>query len=715
VVKAQKEDSRRSSIASFPPRAQSGRPLVQAPTRQAPSVRGRKVSPTAVIQAPSSEDVNYRESGSRWLERQEAHALREALETMDKQEEEKRIHKAAQDEAADLVWRHRNPKAAEAEKVAAYRNPDIVSKNRFKAHLDKGAHARSQSHGYAELGSRAPKSHSSRTVSDSSDNSQGLKTGSAAISESKNNTPSGTLLDLSNTAASHPEIVPSLQGSGRRRSSGQRNASNGSSKGVFRNPTDQIFEEPDEAQAPFSSETIEKDNIVPLKARHRNSLPRGSRPLPQKSATMPLTMKQKVDRFEIHKNPPTQSRNAAYTINSPTPPVIPEVDTPPPHDNIETRGEDIRAATTMRKKDRSPNLPTPTAVSDRLGRPIVSFDPAWTPSPLKVEPEQNRPIPAMTMSAPIVPTINLPSDDKAPLTVPVINIPDDHNTPAITVSQPDSTPVIQVSGEPAQQRPVPKHSHTSPPKLSNTKTSTRLPWLNPTSRSGIPTVTCINCALPISGRIVTASGSSDSSPKARFHPECFTCYHCSTSLECVAFYPEPANKRLERLAAEAIDPDSPEADLRFYCHLDFHEFFSPRCRSCKTPIEGEVIVAAGGEWHPGHFFCGECGDPFDSNTPFVEKDGYAYCVSCHTKRTSARCRACKKQILDELTVEALGGTWHEECFVCLECAGGFGEEGRYFVREVEVEGTEKERRRGIMKKIEERAVCEGCEGRRLKA
>jgi hypothetical protein len=36
--------------------------------------------------------------------------------------------------------------------------------------------------------------------------------------------------------------------------------------------------------------------------------------------------------------------------------------------------------------------------------------------------------------------------------------------------------------------------------------------------------------------------------------------------------------------------------------------FSPRCKSCKTPIEGEVVVACGAEWHVGHFFCAECGD-----------------------------------------------------------------------------------------------------------
>ena len=120
---------------------------------------------------------------------------------------------------------------------------------------------------------------------------------------------------------------------------------------------------------------------------------------------------------------------------------------------------------------------------------------------------------------------------------------------------------------------------------------------------------------------MTASGSGKEALKARFHPECFTCHHCATPLECVAFYPEPDEKRKARLEAQAeelglsADEDLGEAiekELRFFCHLDFHEFFSPRCKSCKTPIEGEVIVAAGGEYHVGHFFCAECGDVRDS-------------------------------------------------------------------------------------------------------
>jgi len=124
-------------------------------------------------------------------------------------------------------------------------------------------------------------------------------------------------------------------------------------------------------------------------------------------------------------------------------------------------------------------------------------------------------------------------------------------------------------------------------------------WMSTYSRAGVPTATCESCSLPIAGKVVTAAGT-------RFHTECFTCHYCQAPLECVAFYQEPEAKRNERLA----DPSAGEEDHapRFYCHLDFHELFSPRCKSCKTPIEGEVVIACGAEWHVGHFFCAECGD-----------------------------------------------------------------------------------------------------------
>lgn len=107
--------------------------------------------------------------------------------------------------------------------------------------------------------------------------------------------------------------------------------------------------------------------------------------------------------------------------------------------------------------------------------------------------------------------------------------------------------------------------------------------------------------------------------------------------------------------------------------------------------------------------------PFDSSTPFVEKDGYAWCVNCHTNRYSTKCKKCRKPVTDTV-LKALGFEWHPNCFVCTvscrcffaycyvhdaddnqECSGEFVD-GRYFLR-----GEEKN------------PVCVKCEERRLKA
>lgn len=728
------------SDLSIRSRKTTGEPLTGDPGQNPYSIRGRKVSPAAVVE-PSARSVtgNYRESGAKWLERQEAISLREALQEMDHRTDEERIHAAAQDEAAELVWQHRNPSAAEREKSSVYANPDIhrEGRHRFTAHLKKGAYSRSQHSIHKAVGALPP----SGALVPSSDSSHSFSKANNIDPPTITEHPASErkVQREQSQAGPHPNTMavrrnePSMKFI-RRKSSGQRKISNSSRQDGFPNADGQIYEDsgnllPQEKNTTTSVSTT----ATPLRLTNRNSQLRGSRPLPGRPNGSAEEKKKTIDRFEIQRNPPSQSRSAGYTRNTipASIDVIPELQTSPSKDGLEIRGEDIRAATSMKRKDRSSNLPLPTAVSDRPGRPIVSFDPDWKCDNMSREEslETERPgpkpfstVPAVTVSSPTIPTINVSGMEATPGATTIMS--EDKTIPAINV-QSDDPSSGTITAQPCISRPSPQPSKSMPAALPMAKTSSpRLPWLSPSSAAGVPTARCANCALPISGRIVTASGSgpSSSSLKARFHPECFTCHHCSTALECVAFYPEPEDKRLKRLEASGSlrDPHDeskvvPESELRFYCHLDFHELFSPRCRSCKTPIEGEVIVAAGAEWHVGHFFCSECGDPFDSHTPFVEKDNYAYCVSCHTRRTSARCRSCKKPILDETTVQALGGQWHADCFNCFECGGGFGPEGRFFVRDVRVEGTEKEKRRGIATKMEERAVCEACEGRRLKA
>lgn len=558
-------NSRRTSDAS---RGSSvGRPLVQQPSSY--SVRTDLAAGTRATtqNGPVSPSVVYRESGSRWMERQEARSLRDALQEMDLQEEE-RLHVAAQDEATKLVMEHQYPNSAFKNPHAAYRNPDLSGTNRFRQHLEKGSHAKSQSMGgQIEL----PNRHRTSLSGSDSQEEEARSPDSTNDSLTKGSTRKKGRVNFALPA----EIGPSGP---REAVARTRTVSNESSKGIFRNPEDSIYEEPEDSSAQTLGQESSTNQRSALKVKPRNSLPQTSNAT-SRIRNSPFDRKQfKVD---IHKNPPTQTRNPLYTTNTPAQPALePKEDEEIPTKNgREIRGDDIRAATSMKLKDRSAKLPMPTAVSDRPGQPIVSFDPAWQSQEETSESAFDG-----------LPTVNIVD---ASASIPTINFPDEpkEEVPSIAVSAPK---VSTVASESVASR---RRKFDNPRGM---EPASQGKWYSPFTRAGVPTATCMNCTLPIEGRVVTAAG-------ARFHPECFSCHHCGTGLECVAFYQEPEVKREERVSQAAPDDDEARV-LRFYCHLDFHELFSPRCKSCKTPIEGEVVVACGAEWHVGHFFCAECGD-----------------------------------------------------------------------------------------------------------
>ena len=659
---------------------------------------------------PIAPSGTYRESGMRWMEKQEARSLREALEDMDLRDEAK-VHTDARDEASELVWKHRSQGMSQT-------NPDQLRS--YKQHLQKGAHARSQSVGlhaeqrqatgdFAE--SHRSISHISGSSRGDSNPSQGTRSTIIKFAEPEkpweeaqvSQATGHTLWDSPQKKAYmnlNGGKIPKV--SGRRRSSGLR-ARDVSDGRLFRNPGDKIYEEPDADKTP---EAANHSKIpAPRISKNRNATYKDRTVSQSFNPRLASEDKVRVFRSEIHKNSPSQSRNPSYLTNPPvsTPPdqVVGNADyeghSDPPtfKDGKEVRGDDIKAATSMRRKDRSPKLPSPTVVSNRLGRPIVSFEQNWKPrvpskheDPLSDHPPafHMRPplkthTPASTASAPVVPTINVPDPpsiqiDEVPLSEP----PSMQSVPSICISenpepsisvpqhQPSSRPLPSPSSRPRPSpanRPLPNHSSTTPTH------SSKLHW-TPFSRRA--TAQCAACALPIEGRIVSAASQ-------RFHPHCFTCHHCAEPLECVAFYPEPdaaRTARVERIEARLANnahvlPEEKEGEtaaddgdpsLRFYCHLDYHELYSPRCRNCKTPIESEVVLACGGSWHVGHFFCAECGDPFDAKTPFVERNGYAWCVGCHAGKFSGKCKGCRKPVI-EGGLSALGSEWHVDCFCCV--------------------------------------------------
>ena len=667
----------------------------------------------------------YRERGQRLAEKEEARMLREALELVDRQQEA-RLHSAAQVEASQLVCKHQNPERCSPTADAPYP---------YKQPLRIVSHVRSQSDVPISTKIESKEGHGwvKRSASDHSDEAR-AKTPEVLVTDSHGHEQSQSQEKITEStqceakADNAPEKVsnqtsqchtlwdspqkkayinlsftlPQIKMSGRRRSSGPKTRTPSGS--LFSNPNDKIYEEPEEIMhGSVKSTSAQVPKPIAFNAVIQSPIAKDSEQSHLRSMTDPAKSKDGYSRTEIYRNPPSQSRNPSYVrsgLSSTTPPLADSYDSatqPRIPDAREVRSDDIRAATSMRLKDRSPKLPSPTVVSNTKGRPIVSFDKNWAPSkedlqrheslsqrptsrdrdcrPLAVN--RKKPVlPNSVASAPVVPTIKAPEP-------PSIHVEEVPSVPTVSVSP---LPTFSISaaeeptssdvGNPNSSRPLPNPSKSIPkptcrplPHHSSTApVHTCLPHWSPSQRRA--TAQCAACALPISGRIVSAACQ-------RFHPECFTCFHCSEQLECVAFYPEPDTFRTERIAriqarTEGLEvpdeagktwEDDGDESMRFYCHLDYHERFSPRCRSCKTPIEGEVVVACGGQWHVGHFFCAQCGDPFDQKTPFVEKDGYAWCVGCHTNRFSGKCRGCRKPVVD-LVVRALGGEWHESCFCC---------------------------------------------------
>jgi hypothetical protein len=444
------------------------------------------------------------------------------------------------------------------------------------------------------------------------------------------------------------------------------------------------------SQRPFSKAVT--DSVVPtmnaleegprkVNAPHPSPFPRARAfPLPSVASTSSTKVTPgKLPTISVFEDPQTRPLPNASTsrkVNTPQPasPTVPTI-------NV------FQAPSSRTKPSSVPPIPTisvqePTSISFSASRrgsgvnaPSISVTPSIptisvgeTPAPTR-GPKIHAPSISVT---PSVPTISINESPAPNRGLPKIAAPSISVTPSVPTIN------VNVNGT-GSTRPLPdpKTASKSFGARPTPPTRPRSHWTPSSVRTG---ALCEQCALPIAGRIVSAGGS-------RFHPECFACHHCGEHLECVAFYPEPDSNRSARvarirarLAGDDIEflpshptmldmqrleaEDAHDESLRFYCHLDFHELFSPRCKSCKTPIEGEVVVACGAEWHPGHFFCAQCGDPFDSSTPFVEKEGYAWCVGCHTNRYSTKCRKCKRSVT-ETVVKALGWEWHVGCFCCV--------------------------------------------------
>nr|RBQ86736.1 hypothetical protein FVER53263_01453 [Fusarium verticillioides] len=663
--------------------AESAPPILDRKDSKSPSVAGGSLAsrystisrkspdyyPTSATNPLRPSDVvpsaTYMERGQRWMEKEEASSLRDAMEEMDIRkrtkspvqetpEDDTRLYNAALDEAAELVWQHQHGTPS----------PRPEGPYRYKPHLRKNsyAHARTASVG------------GTRSCSGSSSDGEGVERESRPELEQRQ--PS---IQPDHKHKTYGSIGRSGKAPEQRRQGSLKRNISGEVGRPFSG--DQIWEEP---------EVSTSDNMSFSGRASPEKLGNRAQAATNRVRFDPTREKEEkakpLERVEIHRNPPTRSRNPLYTRNLSNDGSVSVDDKVERKNGMEVRSQDIRAATSMRLKDRSPNLPEPTAVSDSPGRPITGRfrQPPAGPPP----PSSSRRNPWRGS----VPSISVPdiAINEAPGkggSIPAIIAPDDKRN---LTSRPLPDPDVRGAPRSAQK----PRGHWSPAPGSNRRAVT----------------ICHECGMPIEGRFVALAGSNE-----RFHPQCFSCYTCGTNLQAMEISHEPDHLRQERLdrirrraAGEMLEEEpgktmSEDGDerLRFFCHLDWHELFAPRCKHCQTPILGEHIVALGAHWHYGHFFCAECGDPFDHGMTHIEKDGYAWCINCQTKRTERRapkCRKCRTAVIGQY-IQALGGEWHEHCFRCAECQGGF-DDGQIFTKHVP-EGTI--------------VLCTGCRAMELKA
>jgi len=165
------------------------------------------------------------------------------------------------------------------------------------------------------------------------------------------------------------------------------------------------------------------------------------------------------------------------------------------------------------------------------------------------------------------------------------------------------------------------------------------------NRHGIVTIPkghCAACAKPIVGQVITALGKI-------WHPEHFICEQCGEQLGTQNFF---------------------EREGLPYCEKDYHTLFSPKCGHCNGPILDKCVTALDKSWHPEHFVCSKCGQPFGEEG-FHEKDGKAFCRDDYFQLFAPKCGNCRNPIMDNY-ISALNRQWHPECFICMECQIPFG-------------------------------------------
>ncbi|KAI9206418.1 uncharacterized protein BJ171DRAFT_30113 [Polychytrium aggregatum] len=176
-----------------------------------------------------------------------------------------------------------------------------------------------------------------------------------------------------------------------------------------------------------------------------------------------------------------------------------------------------------------------------------------------------------------------------------------------------------------------------------------------------PAPICIACHQPINDDMVKIDDRA-------WHPEhfqCDTCRKCLAGLgyaedEVHGFVCEDCFNNLPQEQDAVVHEDQVATD-----NADM-----PVCDFCHSIIDDQCVTALGKTWHPEHFLCAHCKQPFEPGAGFLEHEGYAYCEKDYHNLFSMKCGRCQS-VIDGDYVTAFDRDWHTECFGCAVCGINF--------------------------------------------
>ncbi|KAJ8334871.1 hypothetical protein SKAU_G00405100 [Synaphobranchus kaupii] len=186
---------------------------------------------------------------------------------------------------------------------------------------------------------------------------------------------------------------------------------------------------------------------------------------------------------------------------------------------------------------------------------------------------------------------------------------------------------------------------------------------------------CAGCKQSLYGhKFIQADDSS---------PHCLSCYNkmfTHTCAECKELIQHNVRElsyddqhyheqclRCFRCSRSLADERFTRQGKTLLCNECFCSEYSSTCVGCEKSIQpgSKKLEYKGRTWHEACFVCLDCKQPIGGKA-FVPDDNGHYCAPCYENKFAPRCSRCK-QVLVTGGVTYRDEAWHRHCFVCTGC------------------------------------------------